>query len=67
MALSCIHGGICTGCSECAPDPILYKCPICGAELDADDEVYLSPDDGTVFGCWQCLISKKAEEVLVDD
>ena len=67
MALHCIHGGECDGCMQCQSEPMLYTCPICGAELDGGDEVYISPEDKTVFGCWQCIVARSAEEALNDD
>lgn len=40
----------------------MYHCPVCGEELNFDDDVYTH--GGAVIGCKECICVKSAEYVL---
>ena len=40
----------------------MYRCPVCGEELNHDDKVYRNYN-GQVFGCQFCIEEDDAEDV----
>ena len=41
----------------------MYRCPVCGEELNWDDKVYRNCS-GRVIGCVECIEIMDAEDVL---
>lgn len=46
-------------------DGLAYRCPVCGAELEADETVYTVTEHGKIkaIGCAECVEVRTAEGV----
>jgi phosphodiesterase/alkaline phosphatase D-like protein len=48
-----------------ADDGLTYRCPVCGAELEADETIYTATIYGKekVIGCAECVEVRTAEGI----